>query len=349
MSQRRTGAIEGFFIESADNLIFDVKGHVHPPDRIIAYVRYVPDENGTRVKCGVKYRKIYSLWERSCFLKSRYPHYIYYDPNFNTSLQAVPRRLIRVIYDPTERLAQMSNARESLDGIELAALDFVETLSGFSDVPLSSFGVTGSILVGLHKDSSDIDVVVYGAKNCISMYNSMEYAFTGSSKIERYNLDKLIRLYKFRSRDTYIPLKMFLKIASRKLLQGLFGGRDFYIRLVKKPGEVDWSYGNLMCMSIGRARIKARIVDASESIFTPCKYLIEDVHFLKGKECPNLTEIFSFRGRFCECAFDGEEVVAEGKAEKVILSDGSTYSRLILGESTKDFIVPKILSKFYTT
>lgn len=35
-------AVEGDFIENKDGIIFDVKGFLHPVDRIIAYIRYVP-------------------------------------------------------------------------------------------------------------------------------------------------------------------------------------------------------------------------------------------------------------------------------------------------------------------
>ena len=41
-------AREGDLIEIQDNVIFDVKGLVHPPNRVVAFIRYVPDPNGNR-------------------------------------------------------------------------------------------------------------------------------------------------------------------------------------------------------------------------------------------------------------------------------------------------------------
>ena len=35
-------AFEGDFLETNDGLIFDVKGLLHPPERKIAYLRYIP-------------------------------------------------------------------------------------------------------------------------------------------------------------------------------------------------------------------------------------------------------------------------------------------------------------------
>jgi predicted nucleotidyltransferase len=44
---------EGDFVESKDGWVFDVKGLVHPLDGVIAFVRYVPDEQGDRARRGV--------------------------------------------------------------------------------------------------------------------------------------------------------------------------------------------------------------------------------------------------------------------------------------------------------
>ena len=42
-----TGKIlEGYAVETVEKLIFAVKGLVHPPDRLIAYMRYLPTCGG---------------------------------------------------------------------------------------------------------------------------------------------------------------------------------------------------------------------------------------------------------------------------------------------------------------
>ena len=67
-------AIEGAFIESFEGLIFDVKGLVHPPDRVIAFVRYYLHEKGDRIRSdGRRYFKLYDLRERYHFLEKYYP------------------------------------------------------------------------------------------------------------------------------------------------------------------------------------------------------------------------------------------------------------------------------------
>ena len=39
---------EGDLIENNQNIIFDVKGLVHPPSKVIAFPRFIPDISGNR-------------------------------------------------------------------------------------------------------------------------------------------------------------------------------------------------------------------------------------------------------------------------------------------------------------
>ena len=69
-------AIEGYFVETKESLIFDVKGVLHPYDRIISFLRYYPSANGTRVRNGRKFSKVYKLRDRFEFLQKHYPYYL---------------------------------------------------------------------------------------------------------------------------------------------------------------------------------------------------------------------------------------------------------------------------------
>ena len=46
------------FIYTSDDLYFASTNYIHPEDRIISFLRYIPDENGDREKNGKKYRKV---------------------------------------------------------------------------------------------------------------------------------------------------------------------------------------------------------------------------------------------------------------------------------------------------
>ena len=71
--------IEGDYIETKkDNLIFDVKGLLHPKDCKICFLRFYPTPQGDRVRYGKNYRKIYDLKQRYQFLKDNFPKYFFY-------------------------------------------------------------------------------------------------------------------------------------------------------------------------------------------------------------------------------------------------------------------------------
>lgn len=52
-----------------DGLIFDVKGLIHPLNRVIAFVRYIPTHNGNRIRDGIRYQRMYRLEQRFAFLR----------------------------------------------------------------------------------------------------------------------------------------------------------------------------------------------------------------------------------------------------------------------------------------
>ena len=51
-------AREGDFIEIKTGSIFDAKGLVHPPDKVIAFPRFIPDSFGSRKRIGYTYKKV---------------------------------------------------------------------------------------------------------------------------------------------------------------------------------------------------------------------------------------------------------------------------------------------------
>lgn len=332
-------AREGDFIESFEGLIFDVKGLIHPPDRVIAYVRYIPDKKGKRKKAKRFYRKIYSLHERDKFLLEKYPKYLYFDPFFNRLLEGIPTESIFKHYKPEKKLRDMRRYFKSLVGIEREAFEFIKLLKEKSGISWDKIGISGSILVDLHDENSDIDVVVYGTSNCVRVYEALEWLISSETSIKRYDESGLKRLYKFRVKDAEVSFEQFIKTEIRKVMQGEFKGRDYFIRFVKDLHEIKEKYGEKIYVPIGRAKIKARITSDEESIFTPCKYVIDSIVFLQGNPVAPLKEIVSFRGRFCEQARVSEKVIVQGTIEKVIQTNDFYYYRLIIGGNPKDFMV----------
>ena len=332
-------AREGDLLETFGSIIFDVKGLVHPPDRAVAFIRYVPDPNGNRERDGKRYSKYYSLSKRYELLKQEYPQYLVNDPVFNTLLCEVPLEEVKQHYLPVQGLEQL-RSRTCLDEPETAALRFMEILKENSGVEWRKFGVSGSILVKLHEPMSDIDLVVYGSETGYKVAETMKEIFEDkNSPIKSYDLDGLRELFDFRSKDTNMSFEDFVRTDSRKVSHGKFMNKHFFIRFVKNLNEISEQYGDIIYKPEGSIRIKATVADDSEALFTPCSYEIVDAKILDGSKVEHIEEIVSFRGRFCEHARIGETVIAEGKLERVHQEGKSDHFRLLLGSKPSDYMI----------
>jgi predicted nucleotidyltransferase len=330
---------EGDLIESVGNIVFDVKGLVHPPNRVVAFIRYVPDPNGNRERAGKRYSKFYALSKRYDLLKREYPQYLVNDPVFNTLLCEVPVEDVKHHYQPAQGLQNLRN-RNNLDDTERTVLQFMEILKENAGVPWSKLGVSGSILVNLHEPSSDIDLIVYGIETGYRVQAAMkELLEDEDSPFEAYDLDGLRELFDFRSKDTNVSFEDFVRTDSRKVSHGKFWGKHFFIRFVKDLNEISEQYGSIIYKPEGNARIKATVVDDSEALFTPCSYKLANVETLEGTKVEPIEEIVSFRGRFCEHARSGEVVVAEGKVERVQQEGKNDHFRLLLGSKPSDHMI----------
>jgi len=332
-------AREGDLLQTLDGNIFDVKGLVHPPDKVIAFIRFTPDPKGERQRNNIRYMKVYPLHERYALLRKKFPQYLVIDPVFNQWLCEVPTEMVKEHYEPTRCLSQLRRKR-AYEELEEQTVELARLLHKNAGVNWSALGVSGSLLVGLYTPTSDIDLLVYGSKSGQRVYNTLKSLVKDeASHVKSYNEQELRTLFDFRSKDTAMRFEDFVRTESRKVLQGKFHQRDYFIRCVKEWNEISEHYGSVHYEPCGEAKIRATIADDTQKIFTPCTYRINDVETLEGEGVEPLREIISFRGRFCEQARKGEKVLARGMVERVQKFDEEEYFRLILGNKPSDTMI----------
>ncbi|UCF45143.1 MAG: hypothetical protein JSW44_00425 [Candidatus Bathyarchaeota archaeon] len=333
-------AREGDLIKTENHVIFDVKGLVHPPNKIIAFPRYIPSSQGTRGNQKDLYSKIYSLSERFKFLEQNMPNLVVHDLVFDEPLCEVPIGTIKEHYKPIEKLRELRKSKK-LGDLERKALQLAEALKKEAKIPWNAIGISGSVLVGLYTSKSDIDPVVYGVENCHKAYAALERLVKdGESQFKPYSREELQTLFDFRSKDTIMSFEDFVRVESRKAFQGMFDDTDYFIRFVKDWSQINEQYGDICYKNSGYAKITATIANDSEALFTPCTYRIENVKFAKAPKMEPIREIVSFRGRFCEQAKKDERVTVQGKVERVIdKRKEREYYRVILGNKPSDCMV----------
>ena len=329
------GLIEGDYVETVEGLLFSVKGLHHPEGLVIAYLRYVPDSNGNRKRGSRSYRRVYDLDETDDFLRKHFPPYLNPIESKGLTLQSLPEDRIIRVYSPREHLRALE---KPLSELEATTVKFASVLSVESGVPLDKLGVSGSILIGLAGPTSDVDLVVYGIDAGLKVYDALKRLRVGRGWIRPYDPETVKGVVWNRWGDARLDPERMAIIENRKVLHGLVDGRDYFVRLVRRPAEFEREVAS---RPLGKVVIRGTVVDAVNSIFTPCTYHIEDCTFVNHSMEVEVTQLVSYRGKFTEQAVDGDPVEARGTLEGVIYKD-RTVHRLMLGAKS-DYLVPTCL------
>ena len=330
--------VEGFALETHDGLIFTVKGLVHPPEGTVAYLRYVPDPAGDRRREGRRYRRVYSFADQATELRARGLRYEVEDPVFGRRVQIVPDADVRMLHDPRARLGQVA-ARGPQGELEAAALDLCGLLARSAGMSPGAVGLTGSLLFGLQNAASDLDVVVYGGRECLAAHAALHRLMSDPrSPLRPPAAEELAAIAAAHRQDTPISDENFLRLQARKVNEGRFAGRACFVRFVRRLDEATESYGDPCYAPLGTATLRGRVVDASEAVFTPCRYLVGQVTTDDGPSPGETCEIASFRGRFSDQARGGERVHARGSLERLTWRNGRVTTRLTVG-GPGDFLV----------
>ncbi|TFG26853.1 MAG: hypothetical protein EU532_08880, partial [Promethearchaeota archaeon] len=290
------------------------------------------------------YKKLYDLKERYSFLRNNFPRYLFFSKELDLELQGVLNDDIKKIYSPREYFKKLRE-KNTLTPLEKYSKELCELFIKDGNLPENSIGITGSSMVNLAKEDSDIDLIIYGTENSLQFQEKLKSIFNKSNNCNPYNLDEFKAHYNWRAGGSGITFNDFLKSEKRKLHQGKFFGLDFFIRYIKSPKDWKDNYYDYKYKNCGRIKFKAEVTDSINSIFTPCSYKIHVIDLLENSQIyskidlSRLREINSFRGRFCEQALKGEKVIVEGKLEKVFYKDTEEYYRILLEDQVSDKMI----------
>jgi predicted nucleotidyltransferase len=327
------------FLRTKEGFFFCVVGPYHPPNRVISYLKYVPSKAGKwgkgmwRFKRVLKDYTIPSLLETFRLLEKDYPQYLFYSPFYNVLMTAVPLESIAKHYRPEEKLAQIMEARRS-DALQKKLTRLVLLLAEKSGVPPSDFGVTGSILISVHRlNVSDLDITVYGYKSSLAVKRALIDAYgVKESAITRFQGPVLAAWCKSKTREHALTYEEALQIYRRKWNIGTFESTKFSVHPVKSEEEVTEEYADKVYDGIGNAVVGAVVHQNVDSMFLPAVYQVREAKVIKGPQVTDIEEVVSYESLYGDVADVGETLLVKGKLEQVTdKKNKRKYHRVIVG------------------
>ena len=324
------------FFQTIDGMFFCVTGYLHPPDRYTAYLKYSPDSEGKWKRGKIAYRRelpyyhVRNVSKTLDFLEAQYPDYVTYCPVRDIRFSLIPRDFVERYYNPRQCLTRI--LADPRDRLEKEVRDLVGEIAACSGVRPDDFGITGSILTGLHNQNwSDIDLLVYGRKSAGAVRRVL--ASGGSDRIEKADAEKRKQWCQRVSERFPLTFEEAWGFSARRWNYGFFKNRYFSIHPVRTDAEITEEYGDHKYRSIGISRIRAVVHGAGDSMFLPATYDVRQVQVLEGSpDGARVREIVSYEGLFCDAVDAGRQIEAAGKIETV---DGRPR-RMVIGAAGKN-------------
>ena len=247
-------------------------------------LRYIPDPSGDRIdETGRQYRKVE--------FEEAYQLITEYKPEWSDLVHRIPLDDITSVLKPDEEINSLAEKNKKISKL-------VRSLN----LPMGSFGVTGSLLCGLGTDTSDIDGVVYGDSFRLAQ-RQLEKGFQAGT-IEP--LDEELWKTVYTKRRPEIDYDEFLLHEKRKLNRGQVDGTYFdllYTRAYHALSGFVMEKGDVL----DRMTIEATVTCDQFAFDSPAMYEIDH---------PEISRVLSFTHTYTGQAQTGEKIEGRGVIER---------------------------------
>ena len=325
---------DGDIFITRDDLVFYVFGYEHPTSRVTAFLKYIPAEH----KDLFKIRFLDKTWKKGKLLLFR-AEKVYTAENYNTLLEtfrknfpvyvhrcpfrqkdviSVALKQIKEVYTPNECLQRLFEKKRK-DKLEKLASRLLSLLSRKSKVPLDEFGVHGSLALKTHTSESDIDFVVYGAKNFRRLERTVE-------RLVKQNV------------LSYVFTK---RLDTMRRHRGKFKDTLFVYNAVRKPEEIKVKYGMFKYFPIKPVKLYCEVLGDEEAMFRPAVYNIGNYvpvdreSVLDENSIPN--RVVSMIGYYRNAARMGNRIRVSGTLERAErVATGKTSFQVIVGTASSE-------------
>lgn len=285
------------FIETAENLIFAVVADGMEQDKVLCFLRYAQ-------------RKKVSTRAANELLKQHHADYLHYSPVLDAHLHAVPLHRIIQHHQPKQRLQDILYLPQP-DNIQQDLIALCALLHK-NGVDLRQCGVTGSLLIGVQQDSSDIDLVCYGRE----VFHQCRAAVR--ELIARHTLHSLSDedwQVSYQRRDCELNFADYHWHEQRKFNKALINGRKFDLSLSEVSSLPSEGY-----QKCGAITLQCCVIDDHYAFDYPAQFTI-DHEYIRTVAC--------FTATYTGQAMCGELIEVSGVVEQNAQGD----KRIVVGSS----------------
>ena len=290
------------FVETAEGLVFAVVESGLEQGKVLCFLRYI--------KLNKQWNKL-NTEQANQLLTDQYPHYLYYSLIKQAHCHALNLEDIVKYHQPKTRLKQLFLAND-LDDVESDCASLC-TLFQKQGLAIDQIGITGSILISAQKQSSDIDLVVYGREHFHAV-RAIIRRLLAQQKLQP--LAAVDWQSSYQRRDCDLSYETYVWHEQRKYNKALIHQRKFDLNLIVLEQAPDTTIYEKQ----GTLILQAQVLNADYAFDYPSRFLIQH---------PNITEVVCYTATYTGQAKAGEWVKVAGIVEQSINGD----KRIVVGSN----------------
>ena len=290
------------FIETAEGLIFAVVGQGLEDGKALCFLRYVREPSG--------WKKV-ATESANIILKQQHPDYLHYSPVLDAHLHAVATERIVKHHQPKHRLQEILQS-DRHDAVERDLFRLCE-LFGQHGMDLSQTGITGSVLVGVQNQGSDIDLVCYG-REVFHQCRAITRKLIELGAIQELNDQDWQQSYERRLCE--LSFEEYVWHERRKSNKAVINGRKFDLNFIDHSTSSKVS----PYQKCGTMTLQCQVIDDSRGFDYPAEFKIDH---------QQIDAIVSFTATYTGQAVNGEWVEVSGVLEQ----SEQGVKRIVVGAS----------------
>lgn len=290
------------FIETADRLIFALVAPGLEEGKVLCFLRYVHQPSG--------WKKV-TTEQANALLQQQYPAYLHYSPMLDAKLHAVATDKIIKHHQPQLRLQQLMQAKPH-DAVERDLFHLVELFQQHG-LDLAHIGVTGSVLIGVQNQYSDLDLVCY-SRAVFHQCRALTQQLIEQGLLQDLNNEDWQDSYQRRS--CALSFADYVGHERRKGNKAMINGRKFDLNFIDHAANEN----TVNYQKCGAIVVQCKVIDDTYGFDYPAEFKIDH---------DDIDAIVSFTATYTGQAINGETVEVSGILEQ----SAQGVKRIVVGSS----------------